>query len=329
MRLGGRIYTGDQGWHPLSGSPAVLDAIRESGANLLHAHLLRADAVAREASRKTGLPCLLTEHGIHAWAEKGVFLRPLVKRWYLQNLSERLTICAISRKVARGLRQAGVPSHQIRLVPNGIDLGQFTVASTQARAAARRGLNIPRDASPLLLQLGSLIERKNPLLSLKALKRLRAEAFPQAMLLFAGDGPQREMLKKKAQQLGIESHIRFAGRIHDPIEALHAADLLIHPAKDEPFGLVLAEALAAGLPAITLAGAISPEILPPSPMAYMVEGEDPATWAMTAMESTERCQKEGDRLARSCRLYAEKNFPIGKTAERYLDIYKDALDQRA
>lgn len=70
------------------------------------------------------------------------------------------------------------------------------------------------------------------------------------VIRIAGDGPELSALKNLAERLGLNNHVEFCGWINDPIGFVSSADLFVLPSRYESFGIVLVEAMAAGVPVI-------------------------------------------------------------------------------
>ncbi len=73
---------------------------------------------------------------------------------------------------------------------------------------------------------------------------------PDADLVLAGDGSLRAQLEAQAENLGVRSRVHFLGRRMDVAELLKMADIYVHPAAFEGFGIAAAEALTAGKPVV-------------------------------------------------------------------------------
>jgi len=122
---------------------------------------------------------------------------------------------------------------------------------TERRAAIRESLGAA-PGETLLLMVGSAFHTKGVDRSLRALAALPAERRSRTRLLVAGRGKPTGY-RRLARRLGIADRVLFAGGRDDVPELLRAADLLLHPARQENTGNVLLEALAAGLPVVTTA----------------------------------------------------------------------------
>jgi N-acetyl-alpha-D-glucosaminyl L-malate synthase BshA len=82
-----------------------------------------------------------------------------------------------------------------------------------------------------------------------------------AMLVMAGDGPDRDAAEAEVDRLGLARDVRFLGRVDDVASVLRGADLFLLPTQSESFGLAALEAMACGVPVIaTRAGGI-PEVV--------------------------------------------------------------------
>ncbi|WP_174298395.1 glycosyltransferase family 4 protein [Sphingomonas bacterium] len=116
-----------------------------------------------------------------------------------------------------------------------------------SRQEVRRYLGVPLDG-PLLLSCGYLIERKRVDCTIDAIARLPEAGRPG--LLVVGSGPLEEALRARARACGVATH--FAGfRQADALADYYfAADALVLSSRDDPWGLVVNEAMSAGLPVI-------------------------------------------------------------------------------
>lgn len=104
---------------------------------------------------------------------------------------------------------------------------------------------------PLILYVGSLIERKGVGLLLDAFSRV-SEKYPSARLRLVGDGPLRKSLEQKTTQAGLQSRVEFAGFVEPadiPSEYAQAA-VFVLPSLEDTFAVVVVEAMAAGVPVI-------------------------------------------------------------------------------
>lgn len=129
---------------------------------------------------------------------------------------------------------------EITIIPNGIDLQKY-------KPLARR----PKNAAPTVLYVGRLEKRKGVKYLLRAFALLQ-EQLPEARLLIAGSGPDREKLELYVDELGAQ-HVAFLGFIEDDkkIELMQTCDVFCSPAiYGESFGIVLLEALACGAPVV-------------------------------------------------------------------------------
>jgi glycosyltransferase involved in cell wall biosynthesis len=132
----------------------------------------------------------------------------------------------------------GVPPDRIEVIPNGVD------------ATALDHPDI--DPEPgRLLTLGRLIRRKEVETILRAVRRLREEGH-EIELDIAGDGPDRDRLESIAERLDLGDAVRFHGYVDDDgkVELLNRADVFVIASRQEGFGLVVLEAMAAGTPVV-------------------------------------------------------------------------------
>src|SRR6185295_16628976 len=122
--------------------------------------------------------------------------------------------------------------------------------SSEAKAAARARLGAPPEAK-IVLSLAKFGPREAPWDLLRAFPVVAA-AETATWLVLAGDGPERGALEAEARSLGLGGRVVFPGYIPYPeLPALYAtADLFVHPATEERWGVSVQEALACGLPVI-------------------------------------------------------------------------------
>jgi glycosyltransferase involved in cell wall biosynthesis len=148
------------------------------------------------------------------------------------------------------LRAFGVPPERTGLFPYAVDVESFAGRSrlTPAeRAAFRERLGVPAGAR-VVLGLAKFNQREAPWDLLRAFARMREE---DVWLVLAGDGPARPALEDFARQKA-PPRVRFPGYIPYPeLPALYAAaDLFVHAAREERWGVSVQEALACGLPVV-------------------------------------------------------------------------------
>lgn len=154
----------------------------------------------------------------------------------------RVADCCVANSEPAAARfiELGMPPARVFRAPHSTDLRRH-------RAIAARRRYEPSDRVRLLT-VGRLIRRKGVDRLLVAFAEARRE-LPSLELSIVGNGPQEAELRALARELGVEDAVSFDGFVgQDDLPALYAAaDVFLFPTLDDPFGLVLLEAAAAGL----------------------------------------------------------------------------------
>lgn len=134
-----------------------------------------------------------------------------------------------------------------------------------------------RDGTGYFLFVGRLAKEKNIDMAVRAFARALKTVGSPLQFVVAGSGPERERLGGLVKGLGIADHVSFLGYIAPERlpEVYHGALALILPSKSEPWGLVINEAMAAGLPVLasTYCGAV-PELVRPGVTGWTFEPSD-------------------------------------------------------
>jgi phosphatidylinositol alpha-mannosyltransferase len=129
-----------------------------------------------------------------------------------------------------------------KVIPNGVDLRDFQAVAPFARW---------RDGTPNILYIGRFESRKGVMYLLKAYRQLRRDGF-DIRLLMIGAGPQEREIRRYIATRRLQG-VELLGRVSDTdkIRALATADVFVSPATgQESFGIVLLEAMAAGVPIV-------------------------------------------------------------------------------
>ena len=107
----------------------------------------------------------------------------------------------------------------------------------------------------VLLFVGRVAHEKNIGFLLRVADRV-SKHVPEVLLLIAGDGPARERLEQEVAQLGLSGNVMFIGYLDRHTElnsCYHSADIFVFASKTETQGLVLLEAMAQGVPVVSIA----------------------------------------------------------------------------
>lgn len=216
---------------------------------LVHGYGYAAYVLAMLAAKTCGVPVFLrteTHLGLKRSAvRRGV--RDAVLAIAFRYVDGFLAIGSANRAYYRAL---GVPDSKIHDVPYAVDNSRFLAASkltADERARVRHRYGAPPD-QPLILYASKLVPRKHPDDLIRALALLHAEGV-RATLLIVGTGEMESGLRQLASTM---EYVRFGGFVNQTElpRVLAAADVFALPADNEPWGLVVNEAMCAGLPVI-------------------------------------------------------------------------------
>jgi len=219
--------------------------VKQQRIDVVHAHMARDYSLAAYATRGASTTkFVVTRH----------VLFPL-NRFHTRTLAHAACVIAVSEATARSIRsQRLVPPEKIRVITNGIDVERYSHG--QSRSEYRSALRVPVDCQ----LVGSIGE-------LRRLKRhddfIRAAAIiardnPSAYFVLAGsgassDGVERESLEQLVDQLGLKERFRFLGWLGNSADLLRSLDVFVSASETESFGLVIAEAMAAGAAVVATA----------------------------------------------------------------------------
>jgi glycosyltransferase involved in cell wall biosynthesis len=162
------------------------------------------------------------------------------------------------------------------VIDMGVDMARFVPGD---RAAARARLRLAPEG-PLILAVGGLTERKNPLGLLQAFARLRPRR-PDARLAFVGDGPLAGAVGAGVRRLGLGDAVVRAGALpHDAVaDWVAASDVLAIVSRVEPLGVAALEALAGGRPVVATRVGGAREVVPVPWAGRTVDPLDPGSIA--------------------------------------------------
>jgi glycosyltransferase involved in cell wall biosynthesis len=242
-----------------------------------------------------------------------VFARSTSLRLGLRLMLARAdAVTACSAHVLRDLKTAGAIEPTAIVIPNGVDPSEFSPHATRPTG------------DTTVLAIGRLVPQKGFDVLLEAAADPRLES---ARFVIAGDGSERAALEQQTDMLGISDRVAFVGTASRAQLAslFREAAAFALPSRGEAFGIVLLEAMAAGVPAVaTTAGGI-PEFGRDGDNALLVPPESPTALADALVRITQDNALAG-RLTANGRATAEA-FAWGGIAERYERVYSETLER--
>ena len=270
-------------------------------ADLVHTHLVHADVYGALGARQL----VSTKHNDDPF-RAGAFR--FVERAVARRASK---VIAITEALARfQVERVGLPAGKVEVVHYGLD--------ELPEAWGSNPSDHLRPDARVLLAVCRLEPQKGVDVAIRALPAIRAR-HPQAELVVLGEGAERAALEQLASTLEVPVHL--PGRVPDVAAWLRRADLLVHPARWEGFGLALLEAMLASKPIVATKVSSIPEIVADGQTGLLVAPDDAAALA----GAVTRLLDDPGGYGEAGRKRAQSQFSVARMADRTLGVYETAL----
>lgn len=232
-------------------------------------------------------------------------------------------VITVSSALADEVRwQYQVPEWKLRVVHNGIDCTRY---DGRIDPAISRGNQMVGPLDPMILFVGRLCTQKGPDLLLDAMPGI-LDRHPATKLVLVGDGHMRSLLEQRAQEKGIAQAVRFTGSMApngEVVNLFKSCDVVCVPSRNEPFGIVVLEAWAAGKPVIATRNGGPRDFVAHGEDGYLVN--DDAFSIFTAvcdlLDDSEHARWMGGRG----RVKAASGFKWSSIAEQTEAVYHEVL----
>lgn len=303
--------------------PGLLQAaLNEFRPEIVHSHhpfLLGATAV--RVARTRQIPLVFTNHTLYEHYTHYVGNEQNMLARFITTLTVGYSnlcdaVIAPSGSVARMLRERGVETH-ISVVPTGVETKVFAEGEG---SGIRREHGIPKDAY-VVGHLGRLAPEKNlPFLAKSVAKFM--ETRPYVHFLVVGSGPSEEEIANICMLHNVAGRLHFTGTLQEQrlVDAYHAMDVFAFASQSETQGLVIAEAMAAGLPVVAVDG--------PGVREVVVDGENGRLLPEMNEEAFAEAlawaaSRKGDekREMREAALHTADDLSLPRTARHALRLY--------
>lgn len=306
---------------------AQTDLLREQNFDIVH---IQTPFVAHYAgialAKELNLPTVVT---YHTFFEEYLFhyipflpaewMRGLARRFSRKQCNDVDAVVVPSNAMARTLADYGVEK-PLHIIPTGIPGEMFS----KGKREAFRELHKIAESTPVMLFVGRVAFEKNIEFLLHAADIAR-KAVPELLLIIAGEGPAARSIEKLVKALRLEDNVRLIGYMDRERllkDCYSAADVFVFASRTETQGLVLLEAMAAGLPVISTAHMGTRDILKPN-SGSVVPDDDPQSFAgeMVRVLSDRALRR---KLSVQAENYAEQ-WSAAAMAQKMMDLYGEMI----
>ncbi|MFC0336989.1 Glycosyltransferase involved in cell wall bisynthesis [Kushneria avicenniae] len=305
--------------------PGSLDeAIRAFAPDIVHSNhpFLLGDTAVRVAQGR-GLPLVFTHHTLYEHYTHYVpGNSPVMQRFALalsNGYSELCdTVIAPSESIRTILRERGVRA-ELEVVPSGVDIERFAEGN---REYWRAHFGIDEQAH-VVGHVGRLAQEKNlPFLTRSVCRALSEH--PEMHFMVVGDGDERDAILTQAHQMGVGERVHLTGvlKAQALIDAYHAMDSFAFASFSETQGMVVVEAMAAGLPVVALDATGVREVLSHERNGLLLPEQDEQAFAraLGSLSDPQRCQS-----LREGAMATAAGFDTCKCADQCLAVYERLL----
>lgn len=298
---------------------------------ILHQHSiwLALSRVTNSWRSKFNCPTVITPHGT---LEDFVLKRSKWKKrlaliaYEMMNLKSASCLQATAEQEAISFRRFGL-KNPIAIIPIGISEDWLQCNGDMQKF--RKRFSIPRERR-LLLFLSRIHPKKGLPMLFKAMAQL-SNRLDDWLLVIAGadESGHRHELEQQGEKLGISNRVIFVGPLHgsEKRDAFASADVFVLPTHSENFGIVIAEALGAGVPVITTKGAPW-EDLQTHQCGWWVDASVDAI-REALLSATQRPKEELVAMGQRGRMLVTDKYRWPKVAEQSLQLYKWLLGQES
>lgn len=282
--------------------------VRAQSIDIVHAHVARDYLLATLTTDRSESRLVLTRH----------VLFPL-RRLHRLTLRRTSRVIAVSRAVAESLvSQRVFEPGKIVTIHNGIDVGRF--ASTP--------VNQVRNQPPRVGMVGHIAPIKGQEDFVRA-AAIASQYRDDIEFIIAGEDKtdsreNRRALEKLISELMMEEKVRLLGWTDDIVPFLSTLDVYVSPARSEPFGLSIVEAMAAGVPVVATTSEGACEIIDDNETGRLVPIGESEIIAATILDLLED-QAERERLSQNARVAASERFSLERMVAQTEGVYTEVL----
>lgn len=288
-----------------------LDVFKKLGIDIVHSNTRAGQIMGERYAKRLSALHFSTCHG---------FFKPKISRRLFPCWGRR--VVAISGPVRDHLlKDFYVDSSRVVLIPNGIDLAQFTIATQAQRQEAKR--NFQLEGSPVIGIIARLSDVKGHTDLIRAFKDVRIR-FPEAKLLIVGEGPMEDDLRRLVEGLGLSKSVQFLKIVDRTAEVLPLFDVFVMPSLQEGLGLSVLEAQAMGLPVVASRVGGLPDIIEHNRTGVLVEPQNPVALAQAICDVLGNSARAWD-MGRAARMFVEKHYSSGQMVRLTLGMYEGEI----
>jgi phosphatidylinositol alpha-mannosyltransferase len=300
----------------------LIDALAAGDADVIHAHSHRYGHVLQSAlvARERHIPLVVSTHYHPADATESPIRRGLLR---VQDVGFGASAYRVARALvveteleARLVREFS-PGDRIHIIPPGIDLSLWSAPS------ARTVNDLPNG---YFLFIGRIAPNKGLPVLVDALAEMPpAERRP--LILMGSDWGERAAVEARARARGVSDLVRFLGHVDDEERyraIVRGAAVFVLPSEWEAFGLVLLEAMAAGVPIVATSVGGVPEVLDGGRAGRLVPYGDAPRLAEALRETFAGSEPARRRTAAASERVRAYDWDV--TAERHRALYRSLLN---
>lgn len=296
---------------------ALQKAIEDFAPDVIHTHLFEAEIVSRSCyypKAKWFSHCHDNMRQLRNFDIKTLFNKQLLTNYFEKRyLFSRYkvnggnTFIAISQDTEQYFCKAA-RHFDVQLLPNAIDYEKFNNHKEYQTSTNLRLINV-----------GSLNTNKNQMFLVNVAKILADKGFDFDLKLVGG-GQDYDMLKQRIETLGLQKKVLLCGNVDNVEDYLHESDIYIHSSLSEALGLTIIEAMAAGLPVVTLDGRGNRDLIVQGKNGYMLYEQNAEQFADCILEIWNDKNKYNQMSAFAQEFV--RQYDIKPYVDRLLELYK-------
>ncbi|GAO36760.1 glycosyl transferase family 1 [Sulfuricella sp. T08] len=281
-------------------------------------------------AKELGVPRIESYHTF--FEEYLYFYVPFLPKQFMRFMARRLSshqcnnldgMVVPSSAMLEALRNYGIET-RAKVIPTGLDPKSFEPGD----GAAFRQRHAIAAQRPVMLYVGRVAFEKNIGFLIKVLVRVRLD-IPDVLLVVAGEGPALSSLKQDVDKLSLSSNVLFVGYLDRRRElpgCYRSADVFVFSSHTETQGLVLLEAMAQGVPLVSLAEMGAKDVLKPGQGVLIADNdiEDFSTKSVRLLRDKEYASSLG-AIGRS---YAA-TWSAAVLAQRLAGFYQAMIERHA